>query len=301
MVFRGFLLSCGVLPIAMLALLAAGCTTPRSPASDQTRIRQARSEMIARGDADSLATAAFLTRLATGSWRDAPPLAGRAMAMAPKRADLAYLGLLICHQQPSCPSQPYEERLRELDPANGVVWLFALRRARQDGSAMNAALTGLAQAQRVDLYWTALVSHMTAALAAGARFEQGAAFEYVVGIDAAMVIPPVQPVSTSCSAAAITQADVLVRCRGIAAAFEQADTILFESYGNHLAARLWPSDSAQGTALAAQRRLLDQRMAQWSRDELNTPQAIRTLAALYGQNPTEQAAQVAWYAAEGIP
>lgn len=288
----------------MSLVFVSGCATPRSPAQEQARMRTLRSELLARGDPDSVATAAFIERFATGAWHDAPDLAARATAAAPDRADLAFQQLLLCYQQPSCKPEPLEAQLRVLDPSNGVTWLFALGRATRANDAASAplALEGLAQAQRVDLYWTKLVSRMTASIAGHAGYDQSAAFVAVVGIDAAMAIPPLQPVSRSCSRTAIADGEVLARCRRIAAALEHADSILLESYGNHLAASLWPQDSAEGKAVAARRRVLDYQVELWSlkQEALNSPKATRTLATLMGQYPTEQQAFLALYAQLGL-
>jgi hypothetical protein len=216
---------------AILALaFASGCATPPSPASEPTRLHTLRAELIARGDPDALATAAVFERLAAGRWHDAPDLAARATAAAPDRADLAYLQLLLCYQMPSCKAEPLETHLRELDPANGITWIYALGRATRanDPAGASAALAGLAQARRVDLYWTALVSHMTATVAGRAGFDERGAFVYVIGVDAAIVLPPLQAISTACSKAAIGNQDVLAQCRRIFAALEHADTILID-------------------------------------------------------------------------
>jgi hypothetical protein len=293
---------CGVALMSLVFL--SGCATQRSPAAEQARMRTLRGELLGRGDPDSVATAAFIERFATGAWHDAPDLAARATAAARDRADLAFQQLLLCYQQPSCNPEPLEVQLRALDPANGVTWLFALARATRanDAASTGIALEGLARAQRVDLYWTKLVSRMTASITGHAGYDQSAAFVAVVGIDAAMAIPPLQPVSRSCSRTAVADVEVLARCRRIASAFEHADSILLESYGNHLAASLWAEDSAEGNAVAARRRVLDYQVALWSlkQRELNSPKATRTLATLMGQYPTEQLAFLAWYAKLGL-
>jgi hypothetical protein len=289
---------------AILALvLVSGCATP-SPASQQARLRKLRTELIARGDPDSLAAAAMFERLTTGQWHDAPDLASRATTAAPERRDLAFLQLSLCYLTPACKPESFADRLRQLDPANGITWIFALGRATRanDAAAVSAALTGLEQSQRVDLYWPALVSHLSAAVSGHAGFDQMTAFVNVVGIDAAIAIPPLQPVSTSCSKTAIANEDILARCRRMIAALEHADSILLESYGNHLAARLWPEASAEGIAIASRRRVLDYQMQLWSvqQKKLNSPQAIRTLARLYGRYSTEQATFLALYADLGL-
>jgi hypothetical protein len=296
----------GILRCAAILMLLCGtaCATPPTPEPDPALARRLRTELLARGDPDSLATAAVFERLATGQWHDAPDLAARATAAAPDRVDLAYLQLLLCYQLPSCKPEPLAAHLRELDPANGITWIFTLGRATgaNDAPGASAALAGLAQAQRVDLYWPALVSHMTAAVTGRAGFDQARAFVAVVGVDAAMVLPPLQLIAASCSETAIANEDVLAQCRRMAAALAHADTILFESYGNHLAARLWPAGSTEGIALASRRRVLDYQMQLWSvkQKELNSPQAVRTLARLYGQYSTEQATFLALYANLGL-
>ncbi len=288
----------------LMLVFASGCATAPSPASGQARLRTLRAALIARGDPDSLATAAFFERSATGQWHDAPDLAARATAAAPGRADLVYLQLVLCYQRPSCQAEPFEAHLRELDPANGITWIYALGRATRanDAAAANAALAGLAQAQRVALYWTALVSHMTATVTGRAGFDESAAFVTVIGLDAAMILPPLQPLSTSCSAAAIANQERLAQCRRIFAALERADTILIESYGNRRAARLWPDGSAESSAIASQRRVLDYRMNLWveKRGALNSRKATRTLAGLLGRYSTEQEAFLALYADLGL-
>jgi hypothetical protein len=268
-------------------------------------MRTLRAELIARVDPDALATAAVFERVAAGQWLDAPDLAARATAAAPERADLGYLQLLLCYQMPSCKAEPLETHLRELDPANGITWIYALARATRanDAAGASAALAGLARAQHVNLYWNGLVSHMTAAVAGRAGFDQSRAFVTVVGIDVAIVLPPLQPISTSCSKTAITKVDVLAQCRKIAAALEHADTILFESYGNRVAARLWPEGSAEGITIASKRRVLDYQIDLWGakQKELNSPKATRTLAGLLGRYSTEQEAFLALYAELGLP
>src|SRR5579863_1869558 len=66
-----------------------------------------------------------------------------------------------------CDTEPEVQRLRVLDPSNGAGWLNAVARANasDDEAAKIAALSQLAQAQRVDVYWTTLIGHLTRALA----------------------------------------------------------------------------------------------------------------------------------------
>jgi hypothetical protein len=293
---------CGAVLVSLVFM--CGCATQRSPAAEQARMRTLRTELLARGDPDSLAAAAIFERPATGGWPDAVGLAARATAAEPNRADLAFLQLLLCYQMPSCTPEPLEARLRALDPANGITWLLVLGHATgaKDEAGVRAALDGLAQAQRVDLYWTTLVSHLTSAVTGHAGFDRMSAFVEVIGIDAAMAIPPLQPIEMACSRSALADGELRSQCRRIATALEHGDSILFESYGNRLAARVWPEGSAESIAIAARRRVLDYRMSLWTAKsrQLNSPKAMRTLVTFVGQYPTEQQAYVALCASLGL-
>jgi hypothetical protein len=112
-----------------------GCGTARI----DRHLRQAVAVLEQRSDADSLAAAATALRFAEQKPDGDAALAllRRATTAAPERPDL---------------------HLRDLDPANGAAWINALVRAKasNDEAARIAALTALARAERVDIYWTTL-------------------------------------------------------------------------------------------------------------------------------------------------
>lgn len=282
-------------------IVSAGCAT--QPSLDQ-RIQALEPLLIARGDADSLATAAALRRAAHDQREDALVLAARATAAAPDRPDLAMVQLMLCQQTAACDPQPLELRLRQLDPANGISWLYTLARATaaHDEPGVRVALSGLAQSQRVDEYWTERVSHMTAAVAGRGGFDLNSAFVAVVGVNAAMVMPALQPVSAACSQGAVSEAGVLEQCRRISTALDRADTMLLASLGNRMAARLWPAGSTQRARIDAERRTLDYRLELWTHnaEQLNSTQASRALADLYSKYASEQDALKAWYIELGV-
>lgn len=291
-------LCCGAAILTMIGI--SGCAAQQF-ASGQARPRALQAELIARGDADSLATAAAFEKFATGEDRDAPDLADRAAAAAPDRKDLAYLALLLCNQQPSCNPEPLEAHLRDLDPGNGITWVFALARATrvQDAAGIDAALVGLEHAQRVAQYWPMLVSHMTSVLTGHQGLDQIDAFMLVVGINAALGALPLQPLATACPRTAIVNEVVLSRCRRIFAAFDHSDTMLLQSFGNHRAAALWPAGSAEAIAIVARRRELDYLMMRWVH-EFNSLKAARAYPAILAQSPSEQAAVLTLCAHLGV-
>ena len=106
----------------------------------------------------------------------------------------------------------------------------------------------------------------------------------------------------ACSAQDIKQPAVLTQCRQIAAAFQHADTSVLEAYGSTLALRLWPEDSAEGRAIAAERRGLRYRVELLTRyaTKVNSPQARKTLATMIAKYPTEQTADRALFVALGL-
>jgi hypothetical protein len=95
---------------------------------------------------------------------------------------------------------------------------------------------------------------------------------------------------------------MLAPCRQIAAAFRQGDTAVVEAYGSSLALNLWPAGSAERVEVAAERRRLRYRVDLMDRNRLrfNSAQATKTLAALVGHYPTEQATYRAFYVRLGL-
>ncbi len=77
---------------------------------------------------------------------------------------------------------------------------------------------------------------------------------------------------------------------------------MVEAYGTSLALNLWPAGSPQRVAVAAERRQLRYRvdLTHRNRAKLNSPQAARTLAAMVGHYPTEQATYRALYIRLGL-
>jgi hypothetical protein len=260
----------------------------------EERLRRLEVNLAARQDADSLAAAAFFERVVAGfTSADSHDLAARAVAVAPARADLAFLQLQLCASDQDCDSRPLEARLRQLDPDNGITWTYALLRADRanDETERKTARDGLARAKRVDEYWNQIVAHLTASAARYGGFDTNSAMVEVIGIEAAFTTA-LQPVSRACSETAIQQPDVLVECRQITLAFRKGDTTLFELYGSSLAVRLWPAGSPESLEIAAERRTLHYRSDLMTRNaaKINSDGAMRTLAALYARYPTEQTA-----------
>jgi hypothetical protein len=274
-------------------------------AEHDKRLRRLQTELVARGDPDSLAAGALFERQLTGSVSPAYlDLAARAVAAAPQRADLASLLLQLCASVQDCDTAPLEARLSQLDPENGTPWAYALLRA--DHANLNApwraAREALARSQRVTLYWNGIVSHLTAAAAGRQGFDTVSAMIEVIGVEAALVAP-LQPVTRACSVEDVQDPEVLAQCQRIAAAFTKADTVLFEAYGTTLALRLWPEGSAESQQITTERRGVRYRIDKMSRfsAKFNSPAATRVLAGYVQRYPTEQTALRALFGDLGMP
>jgi hypothetical protein len=275
----------------------------RKVAQQQTQLRSLQTALAKRGDADSLAASALFNQAIAGfSSGDSLALAARAVAAAPARADLAFVQLQLCETSPQCDAAPLEAQLLKLDPENGVTWTYALQRAdhAKDQAARATAFYGLAQAKRIDLYWNRIVSHLAAASTGIAGFDAGAVLTQVIGIEATFSLA-LDSISRLCLVPRL-QPEMLEPCRQIGVAFQQGDTAVLEAYGSSLALNLWPAGSPQRVDVALERRQLRYRvdLMDHNKAKLNSAQASRTLAALVGHYPTEQATYRAFYVRLGL-
>jgi hypothetical protein len=214
-------------------------------------------------DADSLAAAGLFQVIKNHA--QAVALLARAETAAPARADLVWLHLQVCQEQPSCEPQPEEQKLRMLDPTNGAGWLGELGRAvkAKDDGATAAALTAIAHTERVDIYWTTLIGHLSLAAARTGTLSPAEAMITVTGIVAAVGIPAYAPVSNSCKGDRLQRDGILEACRGVAHAFENGDTVITEMVGVGIAKRLWPEGSVEWQAAAERRRVYAYRSELW--------------------------------------
>jgi len=273
-------------------------------AQEAARLPLLQGELVAQGDPDSLAAGALVAGSISGySGSTSLDLAARAAAGAPDRADLALLQLQLCESTAACDPLPLEQHLRALDPENGIAWTYALLRAdrEQRPADWEAARGGLAQSKRVDLYWNRTVSHLAKVVAGKAGFDSGAALAGAIGIESALMTA-LQPISRACQAPELERPGVLDQCRRIALALRQGDTSLIEADGTSLALRLWPEGSAEHLEVVKERRLLRYRVDLMTRyaTQLNSPQALKALAELLPQYPSEQTAMRALYVRLGL-
>jgi hypothetical protein len=246
--------------VIVLIACTAGCASSDARiAKAQKRTDQTIAALAQKTDSDSLAAAGLMS---VGKSNDQSlRFLALATAASPDRADLVWLQVARCAQLPSCDPMPLEQRLRGLDPTNGVSWWSALARAgaAHDSEALNTALVAISHSERLDIYWTTLIAHLSRAVAKTKKMSLEESEVTVIGYLAAEAIPPYQYVSTGCKAERLQQPGATETCRGVARALQNGDTYITEMIGVAIAKRVWPEDSAEWKAAAEDRRLYEYR------------------------------------------
>ena len=217
------------------------------------------SALAARGDANSLATAAML------STAGGAELAARASALAPESAPLAWINLRLCAVTMGCDFRDAATAMRWVDADNPIAWLPTLDVAAHDRDAVEVEriLLDMSQGKRIMAYTVPVSVLMFDALEAVAPVLP----RDVVGSDAsrlALVMAIAQarlvPVFTALEDACRDSPSVPERrdaCLKIARRLQRSDTVAGELAGIAIERRTWPPDSHEARALAERRRTLE--------------------------------------------
>ncbi|MEA3141436.1 MAG: hypothetical protein QOK23_3605 [Gammaproteobacteria bacterium] len=256
-------------------------------AKAQKRTDQAIAALMKMTDADSVAAAGLMS---IGNHTDQSlRFLALATAAAPDRADLLWLQAMRCSELPPCDSAPIEQRLRELDPTNGAGWWAVMARAgvTHDSEGTDTALAAISHSQRVDIYWTTLIAHLSRAVANTKKMSLEESEVAVIGYLAAEAIPQYQYVSTSCKGERLQQQGVTETCRGVAKALQNGDTYVTEMIGVAIAKRVWPEESPEWKAAAEERRVYEYRSKLYSKLEPRTISHPGEYLTLCAQNRRE--------------
>ncbi len=205
-------------------------------------------------NADALVTEALavmkLQRDGTRAWN----LLSNATQQAPQRIELAYLQARLCSLIAGCQPEPYEARVRQLDPDNGAIWMRALADAQRRGEPVVEAqiVDAIGRAQRFDVYWNVLGARVAQTrIANGARPD--AALDETVSWIGEILVPSMQPLTQACSRMRTTDAAWAERCARAARALMNGDTYIAESVGTKLAQQV-ATDTAKQMQLAERER-----------------------------------------------
>jgi hypothetical protein len=258
-----------VASLLLCALALVGCAHWSAAIPDQPRIEREMRTLLEQPTPERLATASILA-----FWIKAPAQSDRPMklieqaeALAPQRPELVWMQLSHCLR--TCDARvQIEDRLTQLDPDNGFVWLADLERAQASGSeaAITAAIVRIGGASRMTFYWNELAVLLTDGLAV-AEPTQGLSNRATraYGLLAAMVIPPLQPMSKACRTDQFAVPGRRAACEVMFARMEHSAAVLTQSLALSVQQRWWPAGSPQRDALAARHRRLDYLLAISSR------------------------------------
>jgi hypothetical protein len=208
-------------------MACAGCgSSPKKPTGAPTAATSADAQA-----AEALAVFE-LQRDGARAWT----LISGATKQAPNRVDLAYLQASLCQLLEGCQSEPYDARVRKLDPGNGAIWMHALENAqRLKEAAVEAQIVdAIGNAQRFDVYWNPLVASITTARIAKGSGANAALSETIDWLGST-VVPQFQPLTLACSRSRTTDQQWAERCRRVARVLMNSDTYIAESIGVVLA------------------------------------------------------------------
>jgi hypothetical protein len=234
--------------------------------------------LVARADADSLATAAALRYVGSAGNSKAAganakvsalDLAARASELAPQNASIGWLHLQLCGGTPNCDIRDVSTVMRWVDADNGAAWLQTLTAAQKDHDQMEVdrILADMAHGARFDLYWNRIVVLMFDALHAarndlpgGFASSDGARLATVSGIAAGEIIPAFTPLVEACreSSAAPERHDL---CLKLSKTMQRGDTIVAQMIGFSIEKHLLTPDSKEARAIAERRHVLEWRLS----------------------------------------
>jgi hypothetical protein len=269
-------------PVASFGFGAPGVAASRPNSQTaaekyQTWRAGAAAALIARADANSLATAAALRYIgSTMNAKAGAPnlkpsaldLAARASELAPQNASISWLHLQLCSDTPSCDIRDVATAMRWVDADNGAAWLQTLTAAQKDkdSTEVDRILADMAQGTRFDFYWNRIVVLMVDALDAarddlprGYAASDAARLATVSGVASGEIIPPFTALVEACreSGAASERRELCLR---LSKTLQRGDTVVAQMVGFSIARRLFALDSKEARLLAERRHVLEWRV-----------------------------------------
>jgi len=234
--------------------------------------------LMARADAESLATAAALRYVGSagnaklGSVKPGPSaldLAARASELAPQDASIGWLHLQLCSAAPACDIRDVATVMRWVDADNAAAWLQTLAAAQKDKDTteVDRILADMAHGARFDLYWNRIVVLMVDALDAAHDELPGsyaasdsARLITASGIASGEVVPPFTTLVEACreSAAAAERHELCLR---LSKTMQRGDTIVAQMAGFSIERHLFAPDSKEARAIAERKHVLEWRLA----------------------------------------
>ena len=272
-----------LLLVALAATHSAAASAPKANSRAESDKHQytawtakAAQVLIARADANSLATAAALS--AVGNRLKADPsesgpaaldLAARASELAPQNSAIGWLRLQLCARSPACDIRDTATVMRWVDPDNAAAWLPTLAAAQRDRDTteVDRVLADMARTDRFDLYWNRIVVLMCDALDAvrnelsgGYAASDSARYATASGVAGGEIIPPFAPLADACRES-ISVPERRELCLELSKTMQRSDTILAQMAGFNIERRLLAPDSKEARVIAERRHVLEWRVA----------------------------------------
>jgi hypothetical protein len=215
--------------------------------------------LAARGDANSLATAAMLSP-ATG-----PELAWRASELAPDSVPIAWVRLRLCAITPHCDFRDAATAMRWIAADNPAAWLPTLSVAFKEGDTVEIerVLFDMSQGKHFDVYAMPVAVLMFDALTAADKSlpktyaaSDEDRLSLVIGVSAAKLVPSFTSLEEICrdSAPGTERRDA---CLKIARKLQRSDTVHGELAGITIEKHTVAPDSREALALTERRRVLE--------------------------------------------
>ena len=227
-----------------------------------------------RGDARSLATAAALCFVASGSRAHAEPAANKAAVELAARASeldsqspgIGWLRLQLCANSPGCDIREAATTLRWVDADNGAVWLPTLVSVQKDNdpAEIDRILSDMAEGSRFDFYWNPTVVLLFDGLKRASNdlpphylHSDLARLSEAMLVAGNEIIPPLSAVTNACRDP--VSAERRESCIKLARVMEKADTVAAQVAGLHIEKHLNFPEGKEARTLAERRRALEWR------------------------------------------
>ena len=225
----------------------------------------AQKALIARGDANSLATAAVLAF----PGHAALDLALRASDSAPQDAAIGWVHLQLCAHAAGCDIRDAATTLRWVDADNSAAWLPTLAAAQKDRDAMEVdrVLVDMAHGARFDFYSNRIIV-LTAESLKTARRElprqapksDVTRLATMAGLAAAELQPSFLPLNEACREPA-AGTERREACLKLSKIMQRGDTVVAQMAGLSLEKHLVAADGKEARAIAERRRVLEWRVS----------------------------------------
>ncbi len=263
--------------LSLLACLSVcGCAGNRTDAEAELRVQASRdrAELVLRGTPNSLATAALLSDPSSLGPGAVPAEIQAAAAAAPGRVDIAWVEYVLCLRVQCTNLKVVEGRLKQLDPANGWVWVPDLNGAlaENDSAEVTAALNRIAHTDRMTVYWNPLLILIIDELGyvRGATKPGDSAHSLeersVVAVGLLQpVIPPLRAFAQACEGDALNDQGRRRACEEVTARLVKSEEAITQGLGLSLQARLAKADPLALERVREQRRQFDYLVIESSR------------------------------------